>query len=109
MTIEKDLNSLDLNSDLVEIEDLQIEDLLDFARYGELEVLEAIFESEYIAKLSAFDEHKTSLLHMVAANGHYECAKLLLSCPEVREKSLNSTNTKEIHHFIGQFLILKSL
>ena len=94
MTIELDLNSLDLNSDLVEIKDLQIEDLLDFARYGELDALEAIFESDYIVKLSAVDEHKTSLLHMVAANGHYECAKLLLSLPEVREKTLNSTNTE---------------
>ena len=93
MTIEKDLSSLDLNSDLVEIKDLQIEDLLDFARYGEFETLEAIFESEYISKLWAYDAHRTSLLHMVAANGHYDCAKLLLSCPEIREKCLNSTNT----------------
>ena len=31
---------------------------------------------------------------MAAANGHLECAGLLLKCPQVREVSLNSVNTE---------------
>ena len=88
------LNSLDLESELVEIEELTVEDFLDFARYGELEALKAISESEHASKLALCDENKISLLHMVAANGHFECAELLLKCPQVREISLNSVNTE---------------
>lgn len=94
MSIEQEMNSLDLESELVEIEDLKVEDFLDFARYGETEALQAIFESEHAPKLALCDENKISLLHMVAANGHVECAELLLKCSQVREISLNSVNTE---------------
>lgn len=94
MTLEHEMSSLELESDLVEIEDLRVEDFLDFARYGEVEALQAIFESEHAAKLASQDENKISLLHMAAANGHLECAGLLLKCPQVREVSLNSVNTE---------------
>ena len=43
MTLEHEMSSLELESDLVEIEDLRVEDFLDFARYGEVEALQAIF------------------------------------------------------------------
>lgn len=92
MTLEHGMNSLDLDSELVEIKDLKVEDFLDFARYGEFEALEAIFESEYSSKLALCDENKISLLHMVAANGHLDCAELLLKCPQVQEMCLNSCN-----------------
>lgn len=94
MTIEYEMNSLDLESELVEIDDLKVEDLLDFARYGEDAALQAIFESEHAPKLALCDENRISLLHMVAANGHFECAQLLLKCSQVREISLNSVNTE---------------
>lgn len=94
MTIEHEMNALDLDSEFVEIQDLKVEDLLDFARYGELEALQSIFESEYASRLASFDGNKVSLLHMVAANGYLECAELLLKCPEVCKDSLNSTNSE---------------
>ena len=94
MTLEHEMNSLDLESELVEIKDLKVEDFLDFGRYGEFEALHAILESEYSFKLSSCDENRISLLHMVAANGHLDCAELLLKCPQVQEKCLNSCNTE---------------
>lgn len=94
MTLEHEMNSLDLESELVEIEDLQVEDFLDFARYGEFEALKSIFDSEYVSKLAKCDNNGISLLHMAAANGHYECASLLLKCPQVHENSLNLVNTE---------------
>ena len=94
MTLEHGMNSLDLDSELVEIKDLKVEDFLDFARYGEFEALQAILESEYSFKLAMCDENNISLLHMVAANGHLECAELLLKNSQVREICLNSCNTE---------------
>lgn len=94
MTLEHGMSSLDLDSELVEIKDLKVEDFLDFARYGEFEALKAILESEYSFKLALCDENKISLLHMVAANGHLECAELLLKNSQVREFCLNSCNTE---------------
>ena len=94
MTIENEMNSLDLESELVEIDDLKVDDFLDFARYGEDAALQAILESEHAPKLALCDENKISLLHMVAANGHLECAELLLKCSQVREISLNLVNTE---------------
>ena len=92
MTLEHEMNFLDLDSELVELKDLKVEDLLDLARYGEFEALQAILDSEYSFKLALCDENKVSLLHMVAANGHLECAELLLKSPLVRENCLNSFN-----------------
>ena len=94
MTLEHDMSSLDLESELVEIKDLKVEDFLDFARYGEYEALSAILESEHASKLALSDDNRISLLHMTAANGHFECTELLLKCPQVREISLNSINTE---------------
>jgi uncharacterized protein len=94
MTLEHGMNSLDLDAELVEIKDLKVDDLLDFARYGEFEALKAILDSEHSLKLALCDENKISLLHMVAANGHLECAELLLKNPQVRENCLNSCNTE---------------
>ncbi len=94
MTIEHEMNSLDIDSELVEIQDLKVEDLLDFARYGEYEALKSIFESKYAYMLASSDESKVSLLHMVAANGHLECAEILLKCPQVHENCLNSVNSE---------------
>ena len=94
MIIEHELNSLDLDSESVEIQDLKAEDLLDFARYGEYEALQAIMTSEYTSLLTLCDENKVSLLHMVSANGHLECAELLLKCPQVHKTLLNSVNAE---------------
>lgn len=71
MTIELEIRDLALSDgEEVEIESLTTEDLLDFARYNEVEALEAIAASEYAHKLAAIDENGTSLLHMASANGH---------------------------------------
>lgn len=80
--------------EVVEIQDLRVEDLLDFARYGEYEALKAIFESEYAYKLASFDAQNVSLLHMTAANGHFDCTNLLLECREVVDKCINIRNTE---------------
>lgn len=92
MTLENEMHSLDLDSEIVDIKDLKVEDLLDFARYGEFEALQTILDSEYSSELALCDENKISLLHMVAANGHLECAELLLKNAQVRGKCLNSCN-----------------
>lgn len=92
MSLEHEMHSLDLDSELVEIKDLKVEDFLDFARYGDFEALQDILDSEYSFKLALCDDNKISLLHMVAANGHLECAELLLNNAQVRESCLNSCN-----------------
>lgn len=92
MTLEHEMEPTDLDSELVEIADLKVEDLLDFARYGEVEALTAISESEYAFKLAMCDDQNISLLHMVSANGHLECADLLLKCTQVRENTINMCN-----------------
>lgn len=92
MTLEHEMDPTDLDSELVEISDLKVEDLLDFARYGEVEALTAILESEYASKLALCDDQNISLLHMVSANGHLECAEILLKCPQVRENTINICN-----------------
>lgn len=92
MTLEYEMDHTDLDSELVEISDLKVEDLLDFARYGEIGALSAILESEYAFKLAMCDDQNISLLHMVSANGHLECANLLLKCPGVYENVINLCN-----------------
>jgi uncharacterized protein len=96
MTVECEMNSLDLSldSELVEIEQLEVADLLDFARYGEFETLSAILNSEHFHILASCDENKNSLLHMISANGHSECARLILENPLILEKLLNSVNAE---------------
>lgn len=95
MTVEQEPAVYDVDEcEVVEIQDLQVEDLLDFARYGEYEALKAISESEYASKLASFDSQNVSLLHMTSANGHFECTKLLLECPEVVDKCINIKNAE---------------
>lgn len=68
----------DNSTEMVEIEALTPEDLIDLARYNEVEVLQAIAASEHVAKLAGLDEKGNTLLHMAAANGHLESIQLLL-------------------------------
>lgn len=93
MTIEVEIRDLALSDgeQEVQIEALSPEDLLDFARYNEVEALTAIAASEYAHKLASLDENGTSLVHMAAANGHVATLHLLLTHPGTK-KLLNHAN-----------------
>lgn len=57
-----------------------LQDLLDCARYGELEELQTgLAQSSAQAVASIVDENGNTLLHMAAANGHLHVAACLLS------------------------------
>lgn len=77
--------------EMVEISALTMEDLIDFARYNEAEVLESIATCEFSEKLAGVDENGNSLLHMAAANGHTASIQVLLACTSSL-KLLNAQN-----------------
>ena len=56
-----------------------MEDIIDAARYNELEELQEILASPHARQLiNAQDERGSTALHMAAANGNIECMKRLL-------------------------------
>ncbi len=92
MSIEGELEDLDLG-ELVEISALEVDDMIDFARYNEVEVLGSIASSDFFEKLACVDENGNSLLHMAAANGHTASIQVLMTCTAVI-KLLNSQNSE---------------
>jgi hypothetical protein len=98
MTVEAALRDLVLEDDtvVVDIKDLSFDDLLDFARYGEVENLAAVMADEHGSALACRtqDDHQSSLLHMAAANGHVEVVKLLLKQIDILKKGLNLQNAE---------------
>lgn len=97
MTVEVALQELNLDADagtVVELQDLTVNDLLDLARYGDLDDLNLILgvcEGKKMIE-SCVDERHTSMVHMAAANGHVQVLKLLLGLPDVLGKMLNLQN-----------------
>lgn len=74
--IINDLAVLDLQSDEEEIEVIYVENLspkeiVDFARYGEMDIIEELVRSNLSSKFkTSVDERGNTPLHMAAANGH---------------------------------------
>lgn len=77
----------------VEVEKLSPAELVDFARWGESALIEALCERGLGDRLTtAVDERGNTMLHVFAANGSTECVKLFLeACPQV-EQVLNAQN-----------------
>lgn len=74
--IINDMAVLDLESEEEEIEVIYVENLtereiVDFARYGEIDIIEELVRSNLSHKFTtSVDERGNTSLHMAAANGH---------------------------------------
>lgn len=57
--------------EVIYVENLSGKEIVDFARYGELDIIEELVRSGLLHKLQgAVDERGNSALHVAAANGH---------------------------------------
>lgn len=75
--IINDLAVLDLQSEeeeeieVIYVENLSPKEIVDFARYGEMDIIEELVRSNLSLKFkSSVDERGNTPLHMAAANGH---------------------------------------
>jgi hypothetical protein len=69
------VENLSLNEDNseedIKISDLKIDDIIDFVRWGEKNVIEDIYFSEFSYLLALIDDRGNSIIHMASANGHF--------------------------------------
>ncbi|CAG8500343.1 10955_t:CDS:2 [Diversispora eburnea] len=70
-----------------------IDDIVESARYGELEELQSIINSNPITLLFAKDKYGNTPLHMASANGHVEKFKSLEQKDDVINTQNESGNT----------------
>lgn len=62
----------------VYVERLTDEELVDYARYGEIEILRELMTLQLSSRLLATDSRGNTMLHMFAANGHLDCLSCIL-------------------------------
>jgi ankyrin repeat protein len=63
----------------VDVSELSDQELVEYARYGEIEILYELVRLKLEKRLSCQDSKGNSMLHMYSANGHISCIKYLLS------------------------------
>ena len=76
------------------VEKLSEEELVDYARYGEIEILNELIRQDLLSRLQVADSRGNTMLHMFAANGHLECLKLLLEHVPNLDQLLHSQNAE---------------
>ncbi|RHZ81081.1 hypothetical protein Glove_123g42 [Diversispora epigaea] len=72
-----------------------IDDIVESARYGELEELQSIINSNPITLLFAKDKYGNTPLHMASANGHVEIVEFIIEkfkSLEQRDDVINTQN-----------------
>lgn len=62
----------------VVVEGLSAEELVEYARYGEVAILEELIRLDLRERLQAVDNRGNTMLHMFAANGHLDCIRYLV-------------------------------
>lgn len=93
------LASMSLSSDsdeeieVIYVENLTSAEIVEFARYGEMQILEELVKMGMIAKLiDANDSRGNTALHMASANGHAETVQFILSNCHGDMDYVNQTN-----------------
>lgn len=97
-TLDK-LANLSLSSDsgeeieVIYVENLSGPEIVEFARYGELQILEELIKMGSLAKLiDARDLRGNTALHMASANGHLETVNFILSACSGNMDFINQKN-----------------
>lgn len=100
------LSLLEIHSDDEEIEVIYVENLsgseiVEFARYGELQIIEELERLDLLHRLrEATDSRGNTALHMAAANGHTEVVRFILKAvgdDKAFVNRLNSENNTALH------------
>lgn len=75
---EADNQEVEEEHEQVYVERLTDEELVDYARYGEIEILRELMTQQLSNRLLATDSRGNTMLHMFAANGHLDCMRCIL-------------------------------
>lgn len=75
---DKDDQAVEEDCEPVYVERLTDEELVEYARYGELDILRELVAQQLSARLLATDGRGNTMLHMLAANGHLDCIRYML-------------------------------
>lgn len=94
------LSMLDLGSnqseeeiEVIYVENLTGAEIVEFARYGELQIIEELSRLGLLQKLTdATDARGNTALHMAAANGHTEMVSFILAAVENNAEYVNRLN-----------------
>lgn len=95
------LSNLNLESEdeeeieVIYVENLTGSEIVDFARYGELQIMEELLRLDLLHKLKeAVDERGNTALHMASANGHREVVEFILMAVAADTTFVNKKNEK---------------
>lgn len=62
----------------VDVEKISANDLIEYARYGEVDILKELVNQGLYTRLCAVDTLENTMLHMFAANGHLDCIRYIV-------------------------------
>lgn len=81
--------------EVIYVENLTGFEIVEFARYGELQIMDELLRLDLLHKLKeAMDERGNTALHMASANGHREVVEFILMAVADDAAFINKVNEK---------------
>ncbi len=95
-------SALDINSEddeeieVIYVENLTGNEIVEFARYGEIQIIQELEKLDLLQKLKeATDSRGNTALHMASANGHLEVVTFLVKVFSGDTGYMNATNHEQ--------------